>query len=224
MTNENTTIPGQSADAVDLPDLDVTDTAETATSADDSKIICVLTGEPVKDTEKEQTLQSLIRQMNEEYGFEMADLERDFSFAGEDEAGKRIRRKAELVAFEAGAEHTQAGIIRVCFVQDPKTKEADAKKGTALLDDALNMLENCEFGLWTNGLMNSFRHRTGYKANLEAKLEEVSDFPGAGETMDDLTRSDRMAARKPANDSLIRTFKRCHDYIYGNQGRTKDAF
>ena len=174
MTNETNTI--QDSDVTDTDaGVDSPGAAETVTAADDTKIICVLTGEPVKDSEKEQTLQSLIRQMNEEYGFEMADLERDFTFIGEDEAGKKIRRKAELVAFEAGAEHTQAGIIRVCFVQDPKTKEADAKKGTVLLDDALNMLENCEFGLWTNGLMNSFRHRTGYKANLEAKLEEVSE-------------------------------------------------
>ncbi|QHW01274.1 N-6 DNA methylase [Spirosoma endbachense] len=187
-------------------------------------LICVLTGLVMKATEKEQTLQSLIRQMNEEYGFDMTDLERDFPFTGEDESGKKIRRKADLVAFEQGAEHIQNGIIRVCFVQDGKTKESDKSKGVVLLDDALNMLENCEFGLWTNGLMNSFRHRTGFKPTGEARLQEVSDFPGAGENMDDLTRSDKMTVRKPANDSLIRTFKRCHDYIYGNQGRTKDAF
>lgn len=192
-------------------------------------LVCVLTGRVVKATEKENTLQSLIRQLNEEYGFDMADLERDFTFLGEDENGRKIRRKAELVVFESdrrtlGSGHTQEGIIRVCFVQDGKTKESDKSKGAILVDDALNMLEGCEFGLWTNGLMNSFRHRTGFKTNGEARLEEVSDFPGAGETMDDLTRSDRVAVRKPANDSLIRTFKRCHDYIYGNQGRTKDAF
>lgn len=187
-------------------------------------LICVLTGRIVKVTDKENTLQSLIRQLNEEYGFDMSDLERDFTFMGEDESGRKIRRKAELVVFELGASHTQDEIIRVCFVQDGKTKESDKSKGAVLLDDALNMLETCEFGLWTNGLTNSFRHRTGFKPTGEARLQEVSDFPGAGESMDDLTRSDRMTARKPANDSLIRTFKRCHDYIYGNQGRTKDAF
>lgn len=37
-------------------------------------------------------------------------------------------------------------------------------------------------------------------------------------------KGDRSQPRKPANDSLIRTFKRCHDYIYGNEGRKKDAF
>ena len=30
--------------------------------------------------------------------------------------------------------------------------------------------------------------------------------------------------RKPANESLVKTFKRCHDYIYGNEGMKKTAF
>jgi type I restriction enzyme M protein len=213
---------------VQEPDIDST---RDDAVVDENSLVCVLTGRIVKATEKEQTLQSLIRQMNEEYGFDMTDMARDFTIAGEDEGGRKIKRKAELVAFESEdkddsdeSERSQETIIRVCFVQDGKTKESDPKKGTILIDDVLNMLDRCEFGLWTNGLMNSFRHKTGYKATGEARLQEVSDFPGPGESMDDLTRSDKMAVRKPANDSLVRTFKRCHDYIYGNQGRTKDAF
>jgi len=43
--------------------------------------------------------------------------------------------------------------------------------------------------------------------------------------MKDLEESSEKAfPRKPANDSLIRTFKRCHDYIYGNEGMKKTAF
>src|SRR5690606_41089092 len=53
---------------------------------------------------------------------------------------------------------------------------------------------------------------------------DLSDFPGEGETLDDLDRADPSSSRKPANDSLNKVFKRCHDYIYGNEGRKKDAF
>ena len=54
---------------------------------------------------------------------------------------------------------------------------------------------------------------------------DIADFPALGESIDDMERmGDRAQPRKPANDSLIRTFKRCHDYIYGNEGRKKDAF
>ena len=55
-------------------------------------------------------------------------------------------------------------------------------------------------------------------------FSDLSDFPGFGETLDDLNRGDRSHSRKPANDSLIKVFKRSHDYIYGNEGRKKDAF
>ena len=54
---------------------------------------------------------------------------------------------------------------------------------------------------------------------------DVTDFPGQGQSMADLENAaDRVQPRKPANDSLIRTFKRCHDYIFANEGMNKDAF
>ena len=60
----------------------------------------------------------------------------------------------------------------------------------------------------------------GYDYNFS----DLSDFPGAGETLEDIDRADRSYSRKPANDSLIKVFKRSHDYIYGNEGHKKDAF
>lgn len=47
----------------------------------DDELICVLTGDKKKASPKEQILQSIILQMNEEYGFEMADMKRDYSFS-----------------------------------------------------------------------------------------------------------------------------------------------
>lgn len=56
-------------------------------------------------------------------------------------------------------------------------------------------------------------------------LHDISDFPGANETIEDLERQgERAKPRKPASDSLVKTFKRCHDYIYGNEGKKKTAF
>jgi type I restriction enzyme M protein len=60
--------------------------------------------------------------------------------------------------------------------------------------------------------------------DFDDTFSDLSDFPGFGETLDDLNRGDRSHSRKPANDSLIKVFKRSHDYIYGNEGRKKDAF
>lgn len=46
---------------------------------EDNQIICALTDAIKPAKSKEQTLQSLIAMLNEEYGFEMNDMERDFS-------------------------------------------------------------------------------------------------------------------------------------------------
>lgn len=55
----------------------------------DDELICVLTGDKKKANAKEQMLQSIILQMNEEYGFEMSDMKRDYSFRSKT---KRIGR------------------------------------------------------------------------------------------------------------------------------------
>ena len=69
----------------------------------DDELICVLTGDKKKASTKEQMLQSIILQMNEEYGFEMSDMKRDFAFSFEDEEGKKKRVTVDLAIFRAGA-------------------------------------------------------------------------------------------------------------------------
>ena len=192
---------------------------------EDNQLICLLTGDIKASKPREETLQSVIRMLNEEYAFDTADMQRDFSITGYDaETGKPKKQKIDLVVFEEGKPHEQENIIRVCIVQDEKVKETDKKNGLeAALQNALNALDNCEFGLWTNGQTYHFLQRTEDDfGNIE--YEDLSDFPGEGQTIEDLDRSDKSIARKPANDSLIRVFKRCHDYIYGNEGMKKTAF
>lgn len=192
---------------------------------EDNQIICALTDTIKPAKSKEQTLQSLIAMLNEEYGFEMNDMERDFSFSYIDSEGKTKRTKIDLVVFEAGKPHDADGLIRVCIVNDDKTKSKDNKKGVeATLQSILEASENCEFGLWTNGDEFHFLQREMDEWN-QVNCNDISDFPGAGQTMEDLEKwADKIKPRKPANDSLIRAFKRCHDYIYGNEGMKKTAF
>lgn len=192
---------------------------------EDNQIICALTDAIKPAKSKEQTLQSLIAMLNEEYGFEMNDMERDFSFAYIDGDGKTKRTKIDLVVFEAGKPHDADGLIRICIVNDDKTKAKDSKKGVeATLQTILDSTENCEFGLWTNGDEFHFLQREMDEWS-QVNCNDISDFPGAGQTMEDLEKwADKIKPRKPANDSLIRAFKRCHDYIYGNEGMKKTAF
>ena len=195
-----------------------------ANALDENALLCLLTGKVVKATEKELNLQALIRMLSEEYGFDLDQMERDFAVSGETDAGKKWKRKVELVIFEAAEEHTAESIIRLCVVQDSKTKETDSKKGVqAALEEVMRAVPGCTFGLWANGTRYMFLQQKQDSMGL-TEFDELSDFPGEGETLDDLDRSDKANLRNPANDSLIRTFKRCHDYIYGNEGHQKTAF
>lgn len=134
------------------------------------------------------------------------------------------KQKLEVVVFEKETDHTQDNIIRIAVVQDEKIKENDKKKGvTPTLENAVAAVENCEFGLWTNGQDIKYLQRE-YDVFDNENFIDLADFPGQGETIEDIDRADRSHARKPANDSLIKVFKRSHDYIYGNEGRKKDAF
>jgi len=192
---------------------------------EDNQIICALTDQIKTVKNKELTLQSLIAMLNEEYGFEMTDMERDFSVSYINSDGKTKRTKIDLAVFEAGKPHDSDGLIRICIVQDEKTKSKDAKKGVeATLQIILESIDHCEFGLWTNGEELHFLQR-GLDEWDNILFNDISDFPGFGQTMEELEKwADKSKPRKPANDSLIRTFKRCHDYIYGNEGMKKTAF
>lgn len=191
---------------------------------EDDQLICALTGDAKKATPKEEILQSVILQMNEEYGFELSDMKRDFAFSYENDEGKKKRLTIDLAIFRADAAKEPENLERICIVCDPKIKAGDAKKGVeAALNFALRA-SSCDFGLWTNGEELHFSQRVEDVIGNE-KIRDIADFPGIDESIEDMERmGDRAQPRKPANDSLIRTFKRCHDYIYGNEGRKKDAF
>ena len=191
---------------------------------EDNQLICALTKKIKTATEKELNLQSMIMMLNEEYNFDLTDMERDFSFAYEGDEGKTKRAKADLAVFELGKAHDVENMIRIAIVFDSKVKDKDPKKGVAKTLEIYLESTDCEFGVWTNGndlhyLQCTINEFGGFKTS------DISDFPGKGQSMEDLELSgERAHPRKPANDSLVKTFKRCHDYIYGNEGRKKDAF
>lgn len=193
---------------------------------EDNQLVCILTGEIKKVKPQESNLQSVILMLNEEYGFDLADMERDFAIQYTDpDTGKPKKQKVELVVFEKGKPHVQDFIIRICVVQDDKVKDTDKKKGVKpTLENAMGAVESCEFGLWANGSSYHYLQKEDDAMGFDYEFVDLSDFPGEGETLDDLDRADRSSSKKPANDSLIKVFKRSHDYIYGNEGRKKDAF
>lgn len=191
----------------------------------ENEIVCLLTNKIVKVSDKETNLQYMIQMMSEEYGFPMEDMQRDFSFKYEDEEGKRKTAKVTLAIFENGKEHVVENMIRaIVIVKDAKVKDTDKKSGVmATLSDILTYT-NCDFGCWTNGEDLKFIAEMHDEWG-QVDICDYTDFPSFGQSLEDLIlQGDKAMPRKPANESLVKTFKRCHDYIYGNEGMKKTAF
>jgi type I restriction enzyme M protein len=51
---------------------------------EDNELVCILSGEVKKVKARESNLQSVILMLNEEYGFDLDDMERDFTVEYED--------------------------------------------------------------------------------------------------------------------------------------------
>ena len=192
----------------------------------DNEIVCMLTNRVVKVTDKEQTLQHMIGKMIEEYGFAAADLERDFRMKYEDVAtGNNKSQKIDVAIFEEGKPHEPENLIRFIIVaKDGKVKPEDKKAGVEATLSPILYNTDCIFGCWTNGADELFLYADEDKFG-QIEVQDISDFPIKDQTLEDLlAQGERGIPRKPANESLIQTFKRCHNYIYGNEGMKKTAF
>lgn len=192
----------------------------------ENEMVCSLTNRVVKATEKEMTLQSMIAMMTEEYDFASEDMERDYKVKYEDvDTGKNKTQKVDLAIFNAGRAHDEDELIRFIIVaKDAKVKPTDKKAGVEATTENILSTTDCEFACWTNGedlqYVHAFEDDFG-----QVTCEAISDFPAEGQTLEDLEKQgERAVPRKPANESLVKTFKRCHDYIYGNEGMKKTAF
>ncbi len=192
----------------------------------ENEIVCALTNRVVKSTDKELTLQSMIAMMSDEYGFAPEDMERDFKVKYTDaDSGNTKTQKVDLAIFEEGRAHDTANLIRIVIVaKDSKVKPNDKKSGVSATMENILFCTDCDFGCWTNGedlhYLHSYEDEWG-----QPDVEDITDFPACGQTLEDLeAQGERALPRKPANESLVKTFKRCHDYIYGNEGMKKTAF
>lgn len=195
------------------------DEADDESAVADDSLVDLLTGEARKRTDLEEIVQRTIVILAREYRFPLESMGRDVPITVE-QGGKRRRKKADLVVFEPGAPHELAHACRIVVVRRPGTKSNDRANGTTLLEDLLDTVEPCEFGLWTNGRDASYVRKV--PTPVQNRYEELADFPGAGESIDDLERPDRRISRVAATEDLRETVLRCHDYLYGNQSMTAD--
>ena len=208
----------------DMSDLD--QEAQAPESAlEEGKVFDYITGKPVKDSDKEQVRQRIARAIIHEYGIAAEDMEPDFKIKV---LGKN--RKLDIAIFKPGQAHTGDNLYRAVVVEkEPKlgTKGAyrmrdpeEARKEFEVLETVMAEVESCDYGLWTNGLEFFFFKKE--VTRFDTKFKPIGDWPMGDDTFSVEGRS--MGRMRRADPVMLRTaFRRCHNYIHGNEGMPKDA-
>ena len=203
----------------------------TADTLAEDEAIDFITGQPVKLRGNEGVRQQVARALYGEYGIRVQDMERDFRIDAEVD-GRKSRKKADIAIFEPETEHTMANLRRVVVCKpEPKggrsvTKLrtfAQAEKDLAELKTLLGTeaTPQVHYGMWTNGVDFFFLEKETNR--WSATFEPRASWPLADESMQPGTVVSVGKLRRGEAGMLKTAFRRCHNYIHGNEGMPKDA-
>jgi type I restriction enzyme M protein len=201
--------------------------ADETTAIEDGKILDYITGKPVAENDKERVRQRIARAMFHEYGISVDDMEPDFKMRV-DGSNKKI----DIAIFEPGSEHTAENVRRLIVCQkEPNVGDKGAYKMRdheqaatefGLLHPAMVELPKCKYGLWTNGLEFFFFVVT--RSRFDVKPDNpIGDWPMGDESVGSRDVVSHARMRRADPEMLRVTFRRCHNFIHGNEGKAKDA-
>ena len=183
------------------------------------KVLDFIDGQTQRDeTPEEYVRQEIAKSLVREYGYPRSSILVEFVLR----VGSR-KPRADLVIFAAGEAQTQASADIIIECKAKSVKANDRKEGVGQLQSYLAVCPNAVFGMWTNGL-----ERFCYRKEIVEKrivFNEIPDLPKHGKSLDEAGRP-RFDQLSPAtSDALLFGFRRCHNYIAGNQGLQKpEAF
>ena len=181
-----------------------------------------VSGKQVKETPKELVRQRIVRALIHEYGFSPEDMELDFSLGG--------RKKVDVAIFHHDKGHTLENLGRavLCRPEPNAGKNAvrirdfeQAAKDLDEIETIMREVEAIQYGLWTNGLEFFFIEKE--QKRFETKCTPIGDWPMAEESVGTKDVISDAHTRVADNEMLKITFRRCHNFIHGNEGMPKDA-
>ena len=193
----------------------------------------------VSQTEKKETPKELVRQhvaraVVHELHINPDDMETDVTVSYTDSAGTNRRKRVDLVIYEPGSNPEERGldnIVRAVVIKSPPkigkrsvAKLRDHKQAAKDLDelkDVMTALPNCTYGMWTNGL--DFFHLKKEEGLFEDEFKPLAFWPQVDETFSVQDHASTVRLRSGDAESLKTAFRRCHNFIHGNEGMPKDA-
>ena len=134
------------------------------------------------------------------------------------------RKRADIVIFPEGSSENQKkdqqNISIIIECKKEAIKPSDKDNGLEQLKTYMSACNNCEWGMWTNGL-----HKTVYRKSVDENghfvFDEYNDIPSADGSTDENERPNRNTLKKAFDDNLLFTFRTCHNIIYINEGLQK---
>ena len=125
------------------------------------------------------------------------------------------RKRADIVVFKKDEEPRQDAIIIIIEAKRDDKLPRDVSEGVDQLKSYMSACSSCQFGLWVGS------ERIAFEKSSSGLIEETSDIPRFGEGR---PRPPKYQDLVPATD-LNSSLRRCHNYIYANQGLQKaEAF
>ena len=171
---------------------------------------CFVTGKLRKDTPEENVRQRWARSLVDEYGYDVADIEIEFSV----KMGTK-RKRADIAIFNPGDPKRQDTVIVLIEAKREGVTPKNRDEGVEQLKSYMSACSSCRFGLWVGS------EKLAFEKSEEGTIDDNTDIPRFGDTQ---PKPPKFHNLTPATD-LKASLRRCHNYIYANQGIQKaEAF
>nr|BDT31831.1 N-6 DNA methylase [Myxococcus sp. MH1] len=196
--------------------VDVAAAAAALTAIPEGKIVDFISGNLLTDTPEEYVRQNVAMSLVLEYGYDRSQIEVEFKV----KVGSS-RKRVDLAIFPPDTQHVQENISVIIETKKEGTKREDKNDGEGQLKSYMAACLNAEYGMWTNG-EDRVCYQRGTDKGTHIFIESI-DIPAQGRKKAEAPTRDVL--RPATGDNLLFAFRRCHNYIAGNQGLQKpEAF
>ena len=174
------------------------------------KLRCFVTGKLRKDTPEENVRQRWARSLVDEYGYDVSDMAVEYSV----KMGS-VRKRTDIVVFDSGGPKRQDTVVLIVEAKREDVSPRDKSEGVDQLKSYMSACSSCNFGLWVGS------EKLAYEKSEHGAIDDAIDIPRFGDTQPQPPRFHELT---PESD-LKAALRRCHNYIYANQGIQKaEAF
>ena len=187
----------------------------TAIIVQQGKVLDYIDGKTQRPEKPEEHVrQEIAKSLVREYRYPKEQIAVEFTLR----LGTR-KPRADLVIFTQGQPHAQEHARIIVECKAPTVKMGDKDQGVGQLKSYLDACPNTLFGMWINGVDRVCYRRV--EKDGKRFWEEIPDLPLCGKEDDTDDRPSFDLLKPASSDALLFAFRRCHNFIAGNQGLQK---